>query len=208
MTTPNDTPKQHTEEMTAPRIPMGLFFGVWLLLGAQSFGGGGATLALIRRELVERRDWITDADFVRDWSICQLTPGINLLGLTIIFGKRLAGIRGIVLALFGLLLPSVTITIVLTACYVHFRDKPSVQSALHGLIPAVVGIGLLTAWKMAYPMLHMSWRQGRPTLVLAIALLLVGATAFAAWHPPVVALICAAGTLSALFHWSRERSAH
>ena len=78
-----------------------LFLWIWLSLGSQSFGGGTATLALIRREVVERREWMDDSEFVRDWALCQIAPGINLLGLTILIGRRLRGFPGVVLAQLG-----------------------------------------------------------------------------------------------------------
>ena len=87
---------------------------VWLLLSLQSFGGGGATLTLLRRTVVERHGWVSEADFTRDWAICQVCPGINLLCMTILLGRRIAGARGIFLCLVGLLVPSVAATVAMT----------------------------------------------------------------------------------------------
>ncbi|HEX6632163.1 MAG TPA: chromate transporter, partial [Gemmatimonadaceae bacterium] len=70
----------------------------------QSFGGGSATLYLIRRAAVTRNRWLTDEEFARYWGICQIAPGINILGLVILIGWRVAGAAGIALALGGLLL--------------------------------------------------------------------------------------------------------
>lgn len=177
---------------------------VWLLLGLQSFGGGAATLTLIRREVVERRGWVTDAEFVRDWALCQIAPGINLLGLTILIGRRLAGLPGIGVALLGLLLPSVTITVLLTACYAHFRDLPAVQAALRGVIPATVGLGLLTAYQLALPLLSIARREGKKSYVWAAMTLVGSGLVMALWHPPVLLVLCAAGAIGALLHWGRE----
>ena len=125
-----------------------LLLRVWLTLGLQSFGGGGATLALIRREVLERRGWVTEEAFTEDWALCQLAPGINLTALTILLGRRIAGARGIVLCLLGLLLPSVLVTVVLTAFYAPVRDSVLVKAALRAIVPASVGLGLLTAFQM------------------------------------------------------------
>ena len=192
--------------MTSPAssIPsLWLILRVWLGLGLQSFGGGAATLALIRRAVVERHGWLTDAQFVRDWALCQVTPGVNLLGLTVLIGRRLAGGWGIFLCLLGLLLPSVAITILLTACYGHFRDLPAVQAALRGVIPATVGLGLLTAFQMARPLLAASRREGKGAFSFGLALLVGGGLA-ALRHPPVIMILCAAGAANALFHWTRK----
>src|SRR5215211_2098728 len=90
---------------------------IWLNIGIQSFGGGAATLYLIRREAVDRRGWLSDAEYARYWGICQIAPGINILGLVILIGWQVSGAAGVALALAGLLLPSAAITILLTALY-------------------------------------------------------------------------------------------
>ena len=54
------------------------FLRAWLSIGIQSFGGGAATLYLIRRTAVERHGWLSNEEFTRDWGICQIAPGINL----------------------------------------------------------------------------------------------------------------------------------
>ena len=86
-----------------------------VIFGLQSFGGGNATFALIRQTFVERQRWIEAEEFNRLFALVQIAPGINLLALTILIGKRLLGGRGILLSLFGLLLPSVGMTTLLTA---------------------------------------------------------------------------------------------
>src|SRR5512140_2468221 len=111
-------------------------FRVWLVLSLQSFGGGAATFVLIRRAAVEQEKWITDEDFARFWAICQLTPGINLFALTVLIGRRVRGAWGIAAALAGLLVPSVAITIALTAAYAHIKDLTMVRAAVRGVIPA------------------------------------------------------------------------
>src|SRR5437660_12810260 len=90
---------------------------IWTGIGIQSFGGGSATLYLIRRVAVERYGWLTDDEFTRYWGICQIAPGINILGFVILIGWRVAGAAGALLALSGLLVPSAAITIALTAAY-------------------------------------------------------------------------------------------
>jgi len=185
-------------------VPLGALLRVWLLLSLQSFGGGAATLTLIRREVVERRGWLTDAEFVRDWALCQVAPGINLLALTILIGRRLAGVPGICLALVGLLLPSVAITVALTASYAHFRNTPAVQASLRGVIPATVGLGLLTAYQMARALLTAARREGKTSLLWSLAVLMGSGLVMALWQPPVVLVLCAAGAAGALLHWGHD----
>src|SRR5258708_841508 len=126
---------------------------IWLNIGLQSFGGGAATLYLIRREAVERRGWLSDQEYARYWGICQIAPGINILGLVILIGWQLSGAVGAALALAGLLLPSAAITILLTAMYSRIEQGPLAQAALHGVVPPTGGLGLPLA------VLHRRQRQ-------------------------------------------------
>src|SRR4051812_27864349 len=145
---------------------------IWLNIGIQSFGGGAATLYLIRREAVDRRGWLSDEEYARYWGICQIAPGINILGLVILIGWQLSGAAGAALALAGLLLPSAAITILLTALYSRIEQVPLMQAALRGVLPATVGLGLLLAVGMLRPLISASWKEGRTSLAVALVLLL------------------------------------
>jgi chromate transporter len=173
-------------------------FRVWLTLGMQSFGGGLATLALIRRTIVEGRRWVSEDEFTRDWTLVQLAPGINLLALTILIGRRTGGARGIALALLGLLLPSVSVAIGLTALYGSVQHFLWVQAALRGIVPATVGIGLLTAFQIARPLVAASRREGRAALILSLMLLAVSALLALRGRLPVAVILLAAGLAGAL----------
>lgn len=181
------------------------FFLVWLGLGVQSFGGGAATLALIRTAVVDRHRWLTSDEFTRDWALCQVSPGINLVGITILIGRRVHRIPGIVLALFGLLFPSCLITVLITAGYAHVHNLPIVRRALCGIIPATVGIGLVTAYQIAAPLVMAAWKEGRVNVVFAVLVMVVCAAAVAILRPAVVVVLCGAGLSGALFQWAWER---
>ncbi|HLV82085.1 MAG TPA: chromate transporter [Chthonomonadaceae bacterium] len=185
---------------------MGQLLWLWLALGAQSFGGGAATLTLIRREIVDRRGWMSAEEFTREWSLCQVAPGINLLGITILIGRRLAGGPGIVVALAGLLLPSVVITVLMTAFYARVRYAPIVQAALQGILPATVGLGLVTSWDVALPLLQSSRQEGTASLGLSLLLLAGAGLAVALGHLSVVLALCAAGAVGALARPLRQRA--
>ena len=189
--------------MLTPPHPA-LFLQVWLLLGLQSFGGGVATLTLIRRAVVEQQGWLSETEFTRSWALVQMAPGINLLGLTILIGHRVAGVQGVVLALLGLLLPSVAIALLLTAVYQGIQHLAAVQAALRCVIPATVGLGLLTALHMAHPLMVASRREGSGSFLLSSMLLLCSGMAVAWWHWPVILVLCAAGAVSAFANWRRK----
>ena len=187
----------------APRLSAWRQLRIWLNIGIQSFGGGAATLYLIRRETVERYGWLSDAEYARYWGICQIAPGINILGLVILIGWQISGAVGVALGLAGLLLPSAAITILLTALYSRIEQVPLVQAALHGVVPATVGLGLLLAIGMLRPLLTASRKEGRASLVVTLALLVGSALVVALTSTPVVAVLWGTGGLAALANWQR-----
>ncbi len=174
---------------------------VWFMLGLQSFGGGTATLFLIRRAVVEQHHWVSEGAFTRDWALCQAAPGINLLCMTILLGRQVAGLPGALVAMAGLMLPSVAITIVMTALYADLRNLSMVQAALRGIVPATVGMGLLLSTNMARPLLASSRRESASSLSVGILLLVGSAAAVQFWHLPVIVVLCAAGAIGALNAW-------
>lgn len=185
-------------------------FWIWTVIGAQSFGGGSATLYLIRRVAVERHGWISDEDFTRYWGICQIAPGINILGLVILIGFRVAGAIGAILSLTGLLLPSAAITVALTSIYAGVRNAPVVRAALAGVVPATVGLGLLLGYTMIRPLLNSARRDGSASTMVAV-LILLGSTIIAARaQTPVLAILYGGGAISAVAQWQiavRKRQA-
>lgn len=176
-------------------------FWIWTVIGTQSFGGGSATLYLIRRVAVERHGWITDDDFTRYWGICQIAPGINILGLVILIGFRVAGTRGAILSLIGLLLPSASITVALTSIYAGIRDVPVVRAALAGVVPATVGLGLLLGYTMVRPLLNGARRDGSASTTVAVMILLISTIIAARAETPVLAILYGAGAISAIAQW-------
>lgn len=111
----------------------------WIVTGTQSVGGGPSTLYLMRSILV-RRGWLTDREFMQEWTLSRLSPGNHLTALAALLGQRIGGRRGIALALGGMLIPSALITIALTGGFGFIRDDPAVQSALAGVGPVTIGM--------------------------------------------------------------------
>jgi len=164
----------------------------------QSFGGGTATLALIRRAVVDDLKWITPVEFTSYWALVVMVPGINLLGLTILIGRQIGGAKGVAIALAGLLLPSVTITIVLTALYAKVQRSHLIVSALGGVIPATIGVGFVTGLQIARPVLASCVKRGALSLVVAFTIMIGSGVLEALAHWPVVAILITSGSLGAL----------
>lgn len=177
---------------------------IWFMIGIQSFGGGTATLFLIRRSVVEEHGWLSGEEFTQDWALVQAAPGINLLCMTILVGHRVAGMLGAVASLIGLMFPSVTLTILMTALYADLRNSPIVQAALRGVVPATVGLGLLLTTSMARPLVMASKRESIFNLLVSLVILIGSAVAVLVWQLPVILVLCSAGAIGAAAMWFYE----
>ena len=109
---------------------------------------------------MDRRGWITADEFVKDFALSQLAPGINIIGMAVLFGKRVRGPSGVALAMAGLLLPSATATACISAVYAHVKDTHAVASALRLVMPAVAGLGIATAFQTAQAPVKASRPEG------------------------------------------------
>jgi len=201
---PSAKPERDKEPQQGP-VSRWVLFTVWFLLGFQSFGGGGATLALIRREVIQRRGWVSEAEFTQDWALCQLAPGINLTALAIVLGRRWRGIGGSVLCVLGLLLPSALATVLLTASYAVVRDAATTQAMLRAIVPASVGLGLLSSVQMLRSLLTASQKEGLGSVCFSVFIVAGSAAAALLTKLPVVLIFLGAGVLSALFQGVRRR---
>jgi len=157
----------------------------WLVIGTQSVGGGPSTLYLMRRELVERRGWLTHREFLEDWALSKLSLGINQIALTGMEGMRVAGVPGLVVALAALLVPSGLITALMTAGYAAVRDEPLVRAALAGAGPVTAGMIVGLAYAFAQGALRRGWR-GMVDRAYWVAVIGVGLFAGA---PPILVIL-------------------
>jgi chromate transporter len=170
----------------------------FVALGMQSFGGGATTLYLMRRITVEEQHWVTDEEYSQYWGMVQIAPGINLIGQAVLIGYRVARLRGALAAMCGLLIPSALITLVLTAGYATIRSHHIVIAAVHGIIPATVGVGTVLAIQMLRPALTASRRDGRGMLAVSIAVVLITPVLLGLTALPAVVILWGAGIWCAL----------
>lgn len=110
----------------------------WLAL--QGFGG---VLAVVQRELVEKKRWMTREQFVEDWAIAQIMPGPNVVNLSMMIGGRYFGLPGALAALAGMLAAPLVVVLLLAVLYGSVADQPMAQNALRGM--GAVAAGLITA---------------------------------------------------------------
>lgn len=154
---------------------LGDLFWSFNRLALQGFGG---VLAVVQRELVEEKKWLTPEEFVQDWAVAQILPGPNVVNLSLMIGDRYFGVRGALAALCGMLAFPLLIVLVLAALFAGVSDSPVMAGALRGMgavasgLIAGTGLKLIAALKQNTMGAHECYALAAITFI-AIALLRV-----------------------------------
>ena len=112
----------------------------WLLLGCISFGGPAGQIAIMHRELVEKRRWISEGHFLHALNFCMLLPGPEAQQLATYLGWRLHGWRGGVVAGALFVIPSMFILFALSWLYMAYGELPWLAAIFYGLLAAVIAV--------------------------------------------------------------------
>lgn len=185
------------EEQAArgPRRPDGrAYLLAWLRIGAFSFGGGAATLFLLRREFVQRHRWLTGDEYNEAFALSKLTPGTNIIAQSILMGRMMAGTRGVLLALVGLLGPAVLITTLLAAFVGSVQGNRIADAMLAGIVPATGGMLFAIVVQMGHGQINGGWRRYRD-----LGAIIAAGALFAFLHVPIPFVLIGAGALGAAF---------
>ena len=142
---------------------------IFLRIGAMAFGGLGAALALVERELVDKRQWLTAADVTEALTYTKLLPGSTVVQVVSYLGYKLGGWSGSAVATAAFVLPSALLMLVLAAAYVSVSTVPAMRPAINGLTAAVVGILLATTYRLGKANI-----ADRITLGIALAAIVAG----------------------------------
>ena len=162
--TPPPTPR--------PRSKTDLFLS-FSLLALQGFGG---VVAIVQRELVENKKWLTREEFLDDWAVAQILPGPNVVNMSLMIGDRYFGVPGALAALAGMLTFPLLIVLALAIVFGGIADNPVAQGALRGMgavsagMIAATGLKLMAALKHNAMGLAVCWSLAIVSFV-AIALL-------------------------------------
>ena len=120
----------------------------WLAM--QGFGG---VLAIVQREVVENKQWLSTQEFVEDWAVAQIMPGPNVVNIALMIGDRFFGWRGALAALTGMLALPLVVVLALAVALSGVSHEPAVQGALKGMgavsagLIAGTGLKLISALK-------------------------------------------------------------
>jgi chromate transporter len=160
---------------------------VLLRLGAVAFGGLGATLSLLQRQLVDRRQWLKESDISEALAINQALPGSTGIQVVAYLGWRLRGWPGALLAAAAFIAPAAALMVVAAAATLALPDQPWVNGALMGVQICVVGLLASSMWRLAR-----SEAKSRPLTAVLLAGCMLG------FFVPALIVVVGAGLLGAL----------
>lgn len=191
---PADTPPQ-TDGGHANAASVAGLLRMALKIGALGFGGPFALLAILQKELVERRRWLGPAEFNECAGVGAVMPGPIFFATAVLAGHRLCGLAGAAACALGLLLPGFALVVAIASLYVQARRTPWVAAVSGGMAAGVVGL-----------IASVVSNTGRPAIRAArdAALALVALAALAIFKSDPLLVIAAAALSGAL--WLRPVS--
>ncbi|WP_229506439.1 chromate transporter [Massilia sp. BJB1822] len=165
------------------------------LLALQGFGG---VVAVVQHELVERKRWLTQEEFLEEWSVAQSMPGPNVVNMSMMIGARYFGLPGALAAMGGMLLIPLLVALGLASLYGEFSSYPQVAGALRGMAAVAAGLIAATGVKLAAAL------KNHPLpLPLTLGFALLGLIFMALLQLPMLATLVGIGGLSCLLTYRR-----
>ena len=178
--------------LNAPRSRSDLFWSfTWLAL--RGFGG---VLAVVQRELVEKKRWMTREQFIEDWAVAQIMPGPNVVNLSMMIGDRYFGLSGAATALAGMLLLPTLVVLSLAIGFASVADHDVAQRALRGMGAVAAGLVIATGIKLAGAL-----RSNAMGLPACIALAVAAFVAIAWLRWPLLAVLSGVGGAGWAWAW-------
>ncbi|HVB62230.1 MAG TPA: chromate efflux transporter, partial [Ktedonobacteraceae bacterium] len=173
--------------------------GVFLRLGFTAFGGPAAHVAMMRDEIVKRRQWISEQRFADLWGMSNLIPGPTSTELSINLSYQRAGWPGLIVGGICFISPAMLIVLVISWAYVAYGSLPQVTWLFYGIKPVVVAIIAYALWGLCRTILKGIWQFVVVVLVLGLYFLGIN----------VIVLLFGGGILYGLVRilerWSREK---
>ena len=132
----------------AGRGPLWEVVAYFLRLGVVAFGGPAAHVAMMRRDLVEQRKWLSDQDLLDHLAVASLIPGPNSTELAMHIGARRAGWAGLWLGGAAFILPAFAIVLAFAWLYVEYGETPAGTDLLRGVQPVILAVVVQAIWSL------------------------------------------------------------
>lgn len=182
-----------------PRSKTDLFVS-FTVLALQGFGG---VLAVVQRELVEKKRWMTREQFVEDWAVAQIMPGPNVINLALMIGGRYFGLAGAMAGIAGMLAAPLVVVLLLAVAFGGVSDAVWAQGALRGM--GAVSAGLIAAVGLKLISALRNNPMGMPVCIGLAALSFAGVGIFR-W--PLIYVLLGTGVLACTWaYWQLARAA-
>jgi chromate transporter len=122
--------------------PVGFWeaFWFWVKLGFINFGGPAGQIAIMHRELVENKRWVSEQQYLRTLNFCMLLPGPEAQQVATYIGWRLHGTLGGIVAGSFFIIPSIFVLLLLSYLAVAYSNVPAITGLLYGVQPVVIAI--------------------------------------------------------------------
>ncbi len=156
------------EPLNQPRSKTDLFLS-FTVLALQGFGG---VLAVVQRELVEKKRWMSREQFIEDWAVAQIMPGPNVVNLSLMIGGRYFGLGGALAGLAGMLAAPLVVVLLLAIAFGGVSNEAWAQGALRGM--GAVAAGLIAAVGLKLISALRNNPMGMPVCVALAAVSFVG----------------------------------
>ncbi|HET6409517.1 MAG TPA: chromate transporter, partial [Chthoniobacteraceae bacterium] len=121
---------------------------LFLKLGFTAFGGPAAHIAMMQDEVVHRRKWLTNEEFLDLLGATNLIPGPNSTEMAIHIGHRQGGWPGLILAGVCFIVPAMVIVLACAWFYVRYGSLPQVAAILYGIKPVIIAVVLQALWTL------------------------------------------------------------
>ncbi len=161
-------------------------FRFWVKLGFINFGGPAGQIAIMHRELVERKRWVSESQYLRTLNFCMLLPGPEAQQVATYIGWRLHGALGGIVAGSFFVIPSIFVLLLLSWLAVAYSDVPAITGLLYGVQPVVIAI-------VVEAVLRIGKRSLNHTALMAFALVAFIALYFLSVPFPLVVVAAALG---------------
>ena len=142
-------------ETGRPPVNLAQAFVVWLRIGLLSFGGPAAQIALMHREIVDKRQWLSEKQFLNALSFCMLLPGPEAMQLATYAGWRMHRTIGGLIAGLLFVLPGACVILALATVYAFYGDVSLVNALFLGVKAAVIIIVIEALLKVSKRALHL-----------------------------------------------------
>ena len=115
-------------------------FLIFFKIGAFTFGGGYAMIPLIRNEVVNKKGWLEEDEFMDMLAIAQSMPGPISLNTALFVGNKRLGFKGGLFSGAGIILPSFVVILLIAMVFTQFKENPVMERVFKGIRPAVVAL--------------------------------------------------------------------